>query len=339
MKGRVTALFFLIAIIAVVTAFYLVSKDNNSTSTTNQNPNANEIGLVYEISGDEVTTYEASAYFTLITNKEVTLVENARGQIFLSEKSADGKHYYVVKASNLGTGASTFNFEITDNIDTFKIAKKLMRESFTLPFGLKEIAEWPETQYTANGANLLAKVDKNHRLPQDYVPELMVNIAEDLLLYTNSPDPYLIQEEAGQALKIMANALQSETGKNLVITSAYRDFNTQLIIYSGWVKSLGQEEADRVSARPGYSEHQLGTVVDFVDQETGLNLTNTFDNGVAGKWLKENAHKYGYVQSYPENKSEQTGYNYEAWHWRYIGIDNATELKASGLTLKEWLSK
>lgn len=339
MRNRITLLFLIIAIVAVAAAFYIVNQDSLKNPNTNvsSEESPSGIALVYEISDEEITTYESNAYFTLTTNKEVQLVENPRAELHFSERTADGKHYYVVKALNLGTGPSKFNFEITDGIDTFQISKSINRQNFSLPFGLKEIPEWPDTQYTANGANLLAKVDKQHRLPQDYVPENLVDIAKDLLLYTNSPESYLIQDEAGQALKIMANALQSETGKNLVITSAYRDFNTQLTIYSGWVKSLGQEEADRVSARPGYSEHQLGTVVDFVDQETGLDLTNEFDKGTAGKWLKENAHKYGFAQSYPENKSEITGYSYEAWHWRYIGIDNATELKNSGLTLKEWL--
>lgn len=321
-------------------SYYLINNQNKEINSEDSQDIVSSIPLVYEMADTEITTYEANAYFTLTTNKEVSLVENPRAQIFLSEKSADNKTYfYVVKALNLGTGPSTFKFEITDSIDKFSITKKINRQAFTLPLGLKEITEWPNTVYTANGDNLLAKLDKTHRLPQDYVPSPTLDIAKDLLLYTNSPEPYLIREEAGQALKIMANALQKETGKNLVITSAYRDFNTQLIIYSGWVKSLGQEEADKVSARPGYSEHQLGTVVDFVDQETGLNLTNEFDKGVSGRWLKENAHKYGFIQPYPENKSEQTGYSYEAWHWRYIGISNATEVKESGLTLKEWLDK
>jgi D-alanyl-D-alanine carboxypeptidase len=155
-------------------------------------------------------------------------------------------------------------------------------------------------------------------------------------LYTNSQGIRL-RSEAADNLALMLKDLQKTTGKIAVIASGYRSINDQFKQYVSWVTELGQEEADKVSARPGYSEHSLGTVVDFMSQDSGFTFTNEFDNTIAGKWLLENSYKYGFVQSYPKGKEAITGYNYEAWHYRYIGVENALDLKESNLTLKEWI--
>ncbi len=312
------------------------NKDSQSQNTVVDNT-----PIQLEYSATSLTVYEKTTSFALISNKEIS-TDSTKAKLFLVKQPSeeDKRYWYAVEVQNVPVGTYNFSMDVKDAAgNTKKVFSAITRQSYSLPFGLSEIVDWEGSIYTVDGDNLLAKVDKGHKLTADYEPKELLDINKDLLLYTNSPSSILIEREAGEALKIMAKALQKEKGKNLVIMSGYRTYNDQYTTYAGWVKSLGQEEADKTSARPGFSEHQLGRVVDFVDQETGLNLTNNFDNGVAGKWLKDNAHKYGYVQSYPVGKESVTGYQHEAWHWRYVGIDNATNIKQSGLTLKEWLDK
>lgn len=287
-------------------------------------------------------TLQNSATFTLKVKTELKQSSNPKYQFFLSQKpnNSNSFYWYAVLINNIGIGDfnQTIALEdVTGAAGEIKITGQ--RQSFSLPFGLNQISDWEDINYTVNGDYLLALVDKQNKLPLDYAPKNLVDINKDLLLYTNSSEPIQITAEAGDALRVMAKDLQLQTGKNLVIASGYRSYNDQYRTYAGWVRQLGQEEADKVSARPGFSEHQLGTVVDFVDQETGFDLTNEFEKGIAGKWLIDNAYKYGFVQSYPANRETETGYRHEAWHWRFVGIDNAKAYKDSGLALNIWIAQ
>jgi LAS superfamily LD-carboxypeptidase LdcB len=101
--------------------------------------------------------------------------------------------------------------------------------------------------------------------------------------------------------------------------------------------TLGEDEARRVSAEPGHSEHQLGTTVDLTSADVGYGLVESFASAPAGEWLLANSHQYGFALSYPAGQEHVTGYAHEPWHYRYIGLDAADEWKASGLTLIEYL--
>jgi len=103
----------------------------------------------------------------------------------------------------------------------------------------------------------------------------------------------------------------------LSIISAYRSYYTQKSVYNNWKRILGVKQADRVSAKPGASQHQLGTVIDFNQ------LDESFGKTKEGIWLYNNAYKYGFILSYPEGMEAKTGYAYEPWHYRYIGKEAA----------------
>jgi D-alanyl-D-alanine carboxypeptidase len=90
--------------------------------------------------------------------------------------------------------------------------------------------------------------------------------------------------------------------------------------YVSWVRQLGEQKADGLSARPGYSEHQLGTAVDFVNKATGYKIVNDFGNTPAGKWLAENSYKYGFILPYKSDQSNAGGYQEESWHFRFTGV-------------------
>lgn len=140
-----------------------------------------------------------------------------------------------------------------------------------------------------------------------------------------------LDDEALEAFYTMASDAADE-GIYLNIVSGFRSYWLQDTIYSNFCAERGVEEADKVSARPGHSEHQTGLAMD-------INSTwFTFADTAEGKWLASNCYKYGFVIRYPEGKEDITGYSYEAWHIRYLGIELSRELYESGLTLEEYLS-
>jgi len=126
-------------------------------------------------------------------------------------------------------------------------------------------------------------------------------------------------------------------GVELLVTSAYRCYDTQDELFRNYASRHGEEKANSFSARPGQSEHQLGTAVDFGG--TPADHTPAFAATTAGSWLAEHAHRYGFAMSYTEGTSEITGYIYEPWHFRYIGVEAAAARQESGLVLVEFLTQ
>lgn len=143
--------------------------------------------------------------------------------------------------------------------------------------------------------------------------------------------------EAKAALDQMLEAAK-QAGYALVAFSGFRSYEYQSSLYNRYVERDGQAEADRSSARPGYSEHQTGLSFDIgeVGRED-LWLTAEFGETPAGKWLIDNAHVYGFILRYPEGKEHITGYMYESWHFRYLGVELATKVKQANVTLEEYL--
>lgn len=179
---------------------------------------------------------------------------------------------------------------------------------------------------------LLRPVGKDSALPQDYEPSDLVVLPPQ---YTASASLRLRREAAQALTRMLADA--EAAGLRIVVSSAYRSYGEQQTTHAYWVSRLGQQEADRISARPGHSEHQLGTAVDLTSPRVGGALTESFGTSPEGRWLQEHAARYGFVMSYPEGKEAVTGYAYEPWHWRYVGAEVAQAVAESGLTLSEWL--
>jgi len=130
-------------------------------------------------------------------------------------------------------------------------------------------------------------------------------------------------------------ATAEKDGHALMIGSAYRSADYQEQIFNTYVARVGYEQADRYSAHPGFSEHQTGLAVDISTTSQQCYLSECFIGTADGQWLAENAYKYGFTLRYPKGKEAITGYNFEPWHYRYVGVNLATALKQSGLTLDE----
>lgn len=161
---------------------------------------------------------------------------------------------------------------------------------------------------------LLVLVDKAHALPENYIPNDLV-LLDSTQVVLNKKDMQA-RRIAAQALYTMVHAAQAQ-GITISVSSAYRSYAYQESLFSMYVKEMGEEAASRVSAKPGHSQHQLGTAFDFGS------VTNEFAKTRAGKWLTQNARNYGFSLSYPEGLEELTGYSWESWHYRFIGVKAA----------------
>jgi D-alanyl-D-alanine carboxypeptidase len=160
--------------------------------------------------------------------------------------------------------------------------------------------------------DLLRLVDKSHPLPAEYEPDDLVELDTLANRLDLSRAGHRLRAVVLPDLFSMVDDARGD-GVTLLISSAYRSYDYQVGIYNYWVEELGQEEADRTSARPGTSQHQLGTVIDF-----GC-ICDEFADSTAGRWMAQNAWRYGFSLSYPDGFEWMTGYTYESWHYRYIG--------------------
>jgi poly-gamma-glutamate synthesis protein (capsule biosynthesis protein) len=163
----------------------------------------------------------------------------------------------------------------------------------------------------------------------DYIPEGLVEI--NSAIPTKDGRMLCLTEETAVQLEAMVTDAKKD-GVDIAITSAFRDAATQTILYTNRNTDVEKESI----AKPGHSEHQLGTTVDLTTPEVSSDSASAnFKNTTAYTWLSENATKYGFVMSYPSGRN--TGYIFEPWHWRYLGVDEAKEIKNKNLTIQEYL--
>ncbi len=183
-----------------------------------------------------------------------------------------------------------------------------------------------------NTDSYLIIANKKHKLPDGYEPADLAFPEVDMR-YNN----WTMRMEAAVALEEMFAAAEAD-GVYLVMGSGYRGEEFQRMLYDGYVAEGGQSYADSISSRPGYSDHQTGLATDLCGQDSDYDLTQDFENTTEGRWLAENAWKYGFIMRYPKGKEEITGYAYEPWHFRYITKEEAQKLHEAGenMTFEEF---
>ena len=234
----------------------------------------------------------------------------------------------------------------------FTPPKTYTTEDFTY---MSDISSVKDILNTTNEKYLLL-VNKKNPLGETYAPESVIDVDKAYTLYEKGVQ---LESATAQAAIAMINEMRAQGIDNVYITSGYRDYAYQKklfdnYMYAEWQKDKTLTEAEReekvrqYSAYPGESEHQSGLCVDFfvapgmseiVNYGSETEKTNDigFAETEAFEWLKENAHKFGFILRYPEGKEAQTGYSYESWHYRFVGIDAATKIHESGKTLEGWL--
>lgn len=178
-------------------------------------------------------------------------------------------------------------------------------------------------------------VNRKYNLPDTYVPDDLVKLT-DVPTVLSNPEVNQMRSVAYEALKQLFTAAKDEAGFDLYARSGYRSYSTQTSLYSSYVANHGQEAADTFSAKAGQSEHQTGLVMDITCEAMNFQLDDTFGDTEEGKWVSENAHRFGFIVRYTKGKEAITGYMYEPWHLRYLGTELATDVYESGLTLEEY---
>ena len=174
----------------------------------------------------------------------------------------------------------------------------------------------------------LMLVNKFNYLKDTYEPNEITNIS---LSYSYSGNK--VSKETNDAYIKMAQAAKKE-GITLLANSTYRTYKRQEEIYKDFYYSKGISYADSYAARAGHSEHQTGLALDIFT--SGTSTTSNFEESDAFKWLSINAHKYGFILRYPKDKEYLTGYNYESWHYRYLGVETATKVYNEDITYDEY---
>lgn len=182
--------------------------------------------------------------------------------------------------------------------------------------------------------SIFCLVNKEYSLPADYTPADLVEPDVTFSIDYESEKKYM-RKVAADALESLFQDAAKEN-LELAAVSGYRSYDRQKEIYEKNLKTRGTTHTNQYSAKPGYSEHQTGLVMDISCESENFDLQESFGETPEGIWVAENAHLYGYIIRYPKDKCDITGYAYEPWHLRYVGIPMATYLYQNNMTLDEY---
>ena len=205
----------------------------------------------------------------------------------------------------------------------------------SLALGLTLMFEsWGYVMPHQDPTDVLILVNKQNKAPtvpvtlvKPYVTPTKPSVAENIYM----------RPEAARALEALF-AGAAEDGITLYATSGFRSYATQKAIFDRKAAERGEQAANRSVAKPGYSEHQTGLAMDIEGETTlGTGLTAAFGESPEGIWVAEHCHEYGFIIRYPEDKTSITGYIYEPWHIRYVGVEAATEITQLGVTFEEYI--
>jgi len=306
-----------VIVVILVGSIIFLNRTQQSNSASVQSGEEDTRPLEITASQPIREVVNTSTEVTIVANKPITLEQHSRTTL-QEVGELDGKHYYVAKIVNLPADKTNITLKFNDAAGNhFEQTLEITRKPFSFPVGFNQIVPWKDAAYILDANVLTAEVDKGYRLFEDYVPDELVDLNKTFGLFTlNSAT---LRRDAGAALKAMLDELAVETGEYVTVASGFRSYESQVSAYSGWVRQLGESAANNISAKPGHSEHQLGTSVDLVSEETDWKIVKEFGGTAAGQWLSANCAKYGFTQ-HADAGNETTGYKEESWHFRFIGV-------------------
>ena len=227
----------------------------------------------------------------------------------------------------------------------FGIPKMISVQVANLPESVQNIANqvqpkpvtiFSPPKYSIDEASSIwVVVNKQRQIsPLKYQPENLV--------FPNFPRPKIqnpfglqLRAEAATASEQLASAMREAGAGRLILNSGFRTFKNQQALYDRTKQTRGLAVAEKLSARPGHSEHQLGLAADFSVRGEPCVIMVCFGKTPGGIWLAENAHEYGYILRYPKGYKAITGFQYEPWHFRYVGIELATAMNTKGIKTLE----
>ena len=273
----------------------LEENNNNSQISTN------EIGI---------TTAPLNLRETNSTSGRIITVLKKGTEVEVLNKMSDG--WYKVKCNGRIGYVSGLYIKLTkSNLDKTKF---------------KEIQDIVKKDQTSSSITKL--VNKKNNLSSSYKPMSLVKPNVSMSKYvavTKTTSTYLT--------KMFNDAKQN--GINLTLVSGYRPYSYQKSLYKNNLSLRGKAYVDKFIAKPGQSEHQTGLAVDISSKQQGYKLVNSFGETKEGKWLAQNAHKYGFILRYTKDRVKDTGYAYEPWHFRYVGQEVATYIYENNLIFED----
>lgn len=217
------------------------------------------------------------------------------------------------------TRAEGENAELSETLSAEQGKNKMFAEQISGIAGTVGVLQ----KLSQTDKELLQKYSKVYFLNEHYAPPTLALVPPRHL--ANSSDEEWVHSKVAPRLETMLDAVSSSVAP-LRVVSAYRSFDTQRQVKYGYRVTYGSG-ANQFSADQGYSEHQLGTTVDLSTLAMSSSLTVQFEKTAEYGWLQANAHRYGFVLSYPKGNAY---YQFEPWHWRYVGVALATRLKSEG---------
>ena len=285
-----------------------------------------EAGLfTYRISQKEATGWEMDkGYFYVV----VEVIADTDSSQLLGEVSYEKTPIFI----------NTVRFDLSEQINAALLDRWEESESepfqlTTPPVAAPSIPEnYAVMLYQNDALSYLALVNRHFRLSSGFSPEDLSALHVASINGTH----HMRYTAARAAEDLFASA--SEAGHTLWATSGYRSYMTQHHTHNHWISVHGETEARRISARPGHSEHQLGLALDITTPSLG-GLSTAFSSTSEGTWVRYNAHHYGFIVRYPQNREADTGFIYEPWHIRFVGVDAATAIFNSGQILEEFLGR
>ncbi|MBM5605771.1 D-alanyl-D-alanine carboxypeptidase family protein [Listeria seeligeri] len=200
-----------------------------------------------------------------------------------------------------------------------------------------QLVEKNGIQYIENQENILVLANKDYSLQPSYTPPDLVRPNVTFSFGDEQVEKAQMRKEAGTALEEMFQAA-NEDGYKLFAVSGYRSYKRQQEVFQAEVNSKGDTKAREAVAYPGTSEHQTGLAMDISSESQSYELTEAFGTTPEGKWLEHNAHNYGFILRYMKGREDITKYQYESWHYRYVGKDAATIIYENNWTLEEFFN-
>ena len=308
----------------------------NASSTTNYNSLNNSSSSIIQINA--VKVWQENGDFTR------TLKKGSKGndvlvlQIILksltndkTKNSANG-YFGPMTYNNLQTVQAKLNLPITGILDQatrLAINDLMFRE--LCPTAIRVIGQ--DNMVESDFDKVFENLNRSKSIPLNYIPH-------DLVRVPNSIKTIGIMCVSDRIIRHLQEMISDAKKQKLdiAITSSYRSADMQKFLYSMWINQSGAAAKAGI-AEAGHSEHQLGTTIDVSGKSIGnAGVSPSFANSKEGKWMAQNSYKYGFIMSYPDKKQKETGYIYEPWHFRYIGVDNANDIFTEKITIQDFLN-
>lgn len=239
---------------------------------------------------------------------------------FINESDQNGSQQIDEKKVDEQTNDQTIADELTLEAGYFNVIEQVAGKSVI-----------------QNPKNELALVNKQYALPEGYIPSDLKRPNVRFSFGEEELEKSYLREEAANALEKMFDQAKQE-GIELNAVSGYRSYERQVALFAAEVSRVGEEQAVQAVAVPGNSEHQTGLAMDISSDSVNNELSEQFESSIEGKWLAENAHRFGYILRYPKGKENITGYQFEPWHFRYVGEKSATVIYEKNWTLEEFFN-